>query len=342
MRKFEGFTKGINLGGWLSQCSMEKEHKDSFITVDDITKISRMGVDHVRLPIDFELVEDEKGNELEEGYRYIDNGLEWCIGNGLNVVLDLHKTAGYTFDDAGYSADFFSSVQLQERFIHLWEKLADRYKGYSKYIAFELLNEVVDEGCKDVWNEIAERAIKAIRAIAPDVWILLGGTRSNCVAAIKDLGRPHDDKIAYNFHCYEPLIFTHQSAQWIKNMPDNYAVDYPKSIEFYISENCRLIDSDFAQPILKYADMMSGKEFFRSFFEEAVKIAETYDVPLYCGEYGVIDTAAPDATLRWFKDIHEVFEEFQIGRAVWSYKSMNFGITDEHYNTIYEELLKYL
>lgn len=67
-----------------------------------------------------------------------------------------------------------------------------------------------------------------------------------------------------------------------------------------------------------------------------------YNVPLYCGEYGVIDNVDTDATLRWFQDIHDVFEECQIGRAVWSYKEMNFGITGEHYSPIYEELLKCL
>lgn len=342
MRKFDGFTRGINLGGWLSQCSMDKNHMDTFITKDDIRKISSMGVDHVRLPIDFELVEDADGNEIEAGYQYINNAISWCIANNLNIILDLHKTAGYVFDDAGYSSDFFHSEKLQHRFVCLWEKLAGRYGEYSQNVAFELLNEVVDASCRDEWNQIAEKTIKAIRTIAPDTWILLGGTRSNSVTTIKDLGKPYDDKIAYNFHCYEPLIFTHQAAYWVENMPADYAVDYPKVIGFYIEENNRLIDHNYAQPILPYSDMMSGKEFFRAFFAEAVRIADMYNVPLYCGEYGVIDNVDTDATLRWFQDIHDVFEECQIGRAVWSYKEMNFGITGEHYSPIYEELLKCL
>ncbi|MGN0152698.1 MAG: glycoside hydrolase family 5 protein [Wujia sp.] len=339
MRKFEGFTRGINLGGWLSQCRFEKEHMDGFITRDDIRKISGMGADHVRLPIDFELIEDEEGNEIETGYQYIDNAVSWSIANNLNLVLDLHKTAGYVFDDAGYSSDFFHSEKLQDRFIHLWEKLARRYGGYPDHIAFELLNEVVDAECRDEWNRIAERTIKVIRGMAPDTWILLGGTRSNSVSTIRDLGKPYDDRIAYNFHCYEPLIFTHQSAFWVENMPLDYVVDYPKPIEFYISENNRLIDSNYAQPILPYADLMAGKEFFRAFFAEAVRLGEMYDVPLYCGEYGVIDKVSPENTLKWFRDIHEVFEEYGIGRAVWNYKEMNFGITGEHYAPIYDDIL---
>ena len=62
LRKFEGFTKGINLGGWLSQVKPENSGHDTFITKEDIRTIKTFGVDHVRLPIDFELVEDEAGN----------------------------------------------------------------------------------------------------------------------------------------------------------------------------------------------------------------------------------------------------------------------------------------
>lgn len=32
MKTLYGFKKGINLGGWLSQGSLEKEHLDTFIT----------------------------------------------------------------------------------------------------------------------------------------------------------------------------------------------------------------------------------------------------------------------------------------------------------------------
>lgn len=339
MRKFDGFTKGINLGGWLSQRELNKEHLDTFIVKKDIQFISNMGVDHIRIPIDFELIEDEKGNPLEEGYEYIENGIGWCLEYGLNVVLDLHKTAGYVFDDSTYSADFFHNQQLQDRFVNLWIKLANRFGKYSDHVAFELLNEVVDASCADWWNEISARAIKAIREIAPDVWLILGGTRNNSVVSVKELGAPYDEKIVYNFHCYEPLIFTHQAAGWVANMPSDYRINYPETVNHYLAQTRQLIDPNFAYPIQHLADMTCGKEFFEKFFEEALEIAEKYDVPLYCGEYGVIDQTSPDATLRWFKDIHAAFEAHGISRAVWSYKEMDFGIIGEHYKTIYDRLL---
>ncbi len=342
LRKFEGFTKGINLGGWLSQVKPENSGHDTFITKEDIRTIKTFGVDHVRLPIDFELVEDEAGNVREEGYRYIDDCISWCLENNLNLVLDLHKTAGYVFDDFEYSADFFHNEELMDRFINLWVRLAKRYGKYHKNVAFELLNEIVRPEDSEGWNDLAARAIRRIRELAPDTWILVGGTRNNSIVSLKELRAPADKKIVFNFHCYEPLIFTHQAAYWIEGMPSDYRIDYPLTVQQCIDETKRLVDGSFAYPISHLADMECSAQFFCSFFTEAVQIAENYDVPLYCGEYGVIDQANPEAALRWYQDIHAAFEHYGIGRAVWTYKKMDFGITDAHYSPVFQEILENL
>ena len=73
MKQLSGFQRGINLGGWLSQCTPKKEHYDTFITEQDLRTIASWGLDHVRLPIDYVLVEQEDGTPREEGYRYIES-----------------------------------------------------------------------------------------------------------------------------------------------------------------------------------------------------------------------------------------------------------------------------
>ena len=56
MRTFEGFMHGVNLGGWLSQADeTTTEHYETFITEEDIKAIAKMGLDHVRLPVDYTL-----------------------------------------------------------------------------------------------------------------------------------------------------------------------------------------------------------------------------------------------------------------------------------------------
>ena len=193
MRGMEGYMRGVNLGGWLSQFDEPtKEHFDSFITQEDIRRIAGMGLDHVRVPVDYTVIETEDGEPIEEGYRYIDNCVQWCRESGLHMILDIHKTYGYSFDPLD--------------------------KDDKTIVAYELLNEIVDVEVRDLWNSIALRAIEAIREFAPDTWIIFGGVNYNAVTAVPWLTNTPDRKVAYTFHCYEPFIFTHQGAHtgWIK------------------------------------------------------------------------------------------------------------------------------
>ena len=116
MKRWKGYEHGINLGGWFSQCDHTKERYDGFIKESDIEKIGSWGLDHLRLPVDYNLVEDEEGNYSEEGFAYIEKVLSWCGKYGLNMVLDLHKTFGYSFDDGEQETGFFENEDYQERF----------------------------------------------------------------------------------------------------------------------------------------------------------------------------------------------------------------------------------
>lgn len=163
MKKFLGFEKGINLGGWLSQCRdhYNEEHYRTFITEEDIEIIAKKGYDHVRLPIDYNVIQTDDGALIEEGFVHIDNGVKWAHERGMNIVIDLHKTCGYVFDDETYTS-FFTNERLQEQFIFLWEELTRRYGSYD-YVAFELLNEITAPEMAKPWNEIIKKTVPVAR-----------------------------------------------------------------------------------------------------------------------------------------------------------------------------------
>ena len=98
MKKFDGYVKGVDFGGWLSQCNYKKEHLDSFIVEDDIKTIAGWKLDHVRLPVDYQVFQNDDGSFIEGRFKYIENAILWAINNNLNLILDLHKTIGYSFD----------------------------------------------------------------------------------------------------------------------------------------------------------------------------------------------------------------------------------------------------
>ena len=342
MREFTGYRHGINLGGWLSQADgTTEDYFNTFITEADLSAIAAMGMDHVRLPVDYNWIETEDGAPIEAGYRHIDDCVNWCQAHGLNLLIDLHKAFGYTFDPLEVNADreiFFHDEGLQARFIALWRRIAERY-GAKDFVAFELLNEVVPATVADAWNAIARRAIRAIREIAPRAWVVVGGVRYNNVKSVPLLDAPLDDRVVYNFHCYEPMVFTHQKAYWVENMPRDLEVAYPDDLERYKALSKQL-SFDLAGAIEGQPLDAMGPDLFEALFAPALEAAERNHAPLYCGEYGVIDQAPVDSALRWLKDISEVFNRHGIGRALWNYKRKDFGLVDPHYDGARERLIE--
>ena len=196
MKEF-GFWRGVNLGGWFSQCDYSRERLDHFITEKDLDVIAGWGLDHVRVPMDYNVLETEDGKFSEEGFERIRRVTEQCGERGLRVVLDLHKTVGFSFDSEEQEEGFFTSPEYQERFWRLWEELSRAFCDPDR-IAFEMLNEVTDREWSDAWNRIAAECIVRIRKNAPKSLILLGGYHNNSPEAVKDLDAPADDRVIYN------------------------------------------------------------------------------------------------------------------------------------------------
>lgn len=308
MLKKMGIVRGVNLGGWLSQCDYSDKRLNEFIQEEDFARIASWGLDHVRIPVDYNVLDDGRG------YAKLDWAIEMCRKYGLKMVLDLHKTAGFSFDKGEAEVGFFDSESYQERFYALWEELARRYGSMTELLVFELLNEVTEPRFIDAWNRISGETIRRIRTIAPDVVILVGSYWNNSASSVKDLAAPADDKVIYNFHCYEPLAFTHQGAPWVENMDINARVAF---------DQCG-----------------ATEEYFEGLFASAIEAAEKNHTTLYCGEYGVIDVVNPEDTLKWLKTIHAVLDKHGISRALWSYKGMNFGLTRPELDGVREEMIQ--
>ena len=312
MLKENGFYRGINLGGWFSQCDYSKERLEGFIKEDDFRQIADWGFDHVRIPVDYNVILEEDGSPREYGLTLIDEALENCRKYGLGTVIDLHKTPGFSFDAGEGEAGFFENEKYQKQFYFIWEMLAARFGAFSDRVMFELLNEVTEESYLPAWMRISSECIRRIRVYAPDVRILLGSFHHNGAREVQFLDAPFDDRVLYNFHCYEPIAFTHQGAYWMEWLKDKRTA---------------------------FEDAGATEEFFESLLAPAIEKAEKEGTGLYCGEYGVIDVVPPEEALKWFRVIHKVFEKYGISRAVWSYKQMDFGISDERMDGVREELL---
>lgn len=349
---FEHFKRGINIAGWLSQydCLPEppgnrqemNRHLETFMTEKDFERISSLGLDHVRLTLDNRDFEQEPDSlmDKETAFRYMDRCLEWCRKYGLNVIFDLHRAEGVRYDMAEPPTDFLSKEENRLRFIRIWQEIAERYKEVRRpVIMFELLNEVCD--CTGyLWNDLYERTVSAIREIDKTRYILVGSNEQNSVFRLKELRLLPDENVIYNFHFYDPLMFTHQHAHFSEDMRVyNQTVAYPGEIPRF-PEFLR----EHPEYKLKFSHVVMEDKVDKKSMERLLKDAFDFvkysGRELYCGEFGVIDTVNARDAADWIRDCTGLLEEHKIGHALWNYKEEDFGFLDMEGNIKLAERLK--
>ena len=336
----EKYRSGINLGGWISQSSYAKEHIAGFVKKEDVQKIASWGLDHIRLPFDYPVLEadDNPFVYLEEGFGVIDRLLDWCKESALNLVLDLHKAPGYAFGNKTEDNVLFTDETAQKRFVSLWQEIARRYRAEGDNLVFELMNEIVDAH-GDTWNGIARKAIEGIRGIDPNRHILLGGPYYNSAAGLDTLEIWDDERVLYNFHFYEPFLFTHQRAYWTHLRDSGVSQPYPGKIEG-VDKLMALNKPEHYKAL--NADTVFDWAFLENALSPAVAFAKRTGRELYCGEYGAIGLADLGSRVNWLRDINDLFEENGFGRACWTYKGMDFTSIDGNGEPVSQEFIKAL
>lgn len=331
--------KGINFGGWFSQCDYTEQRYNNFISEDDVKQVASWGFDHIRLPFDYELIQNPDGTFIESGFAHLDKFISWCEKANLNVILDLHKACGYDFNDATNDKgnSLFDRKDLQDLFVNLWIEVSARY-GKKENIAFELLNEVVEEDAAEPWNALIKRTVLEIRKNAPTTTLIYGGIRWNSAKTVKLLEKPLDKNIIFTFHMYEPLVFTHQKAHWVPELDSKKDIYYPESMEYFKKEN--LVLGYKGKNLQELPGDISCEQIMETMAIEAVETAKKFGVEIYCGEYGVINQAPVKDSLAWIQDLHKIFKKHDIGSALWTYKEMDFGLTEAHYDEIRKDMIK--
>ena len=342
MLKKTSLQTGINLGGWVSQYpALDDQHFKTFLVAEDIKRIADWGFDHVRLPVDYPVLEDESqpGAYKESGFEYIESCIEWCKQNGLHVVLDLHKTPGFAFDELA-KATLFENPTLQERFINLWMAITKRFAGrMDDMLAFELLNEIVlrDSG---PWNKLVRDVVSQIRTLDPERLIVVGGNQYNAGDELQNLELLDDPNILYTFHFYLPLTLTHQKAPWV---PAIVAYDkelpYPGQQDEGLAEIVKAFPKD-THKLDREIGIRFDKDYLRSALQPAVDFSKRTGQPAYCGEFGVYEGAPMSTRINWTRDFIDLLNENNIGRALWTYKALDFGLVDKNGKIINQELVE--
>jgi hypothetical protein len=82
-----------------------------------------------------------------------------------------------------------------------------------------------------------------------------------------------------------------------------------------------------------------NRDYLASVLAPALEFAGRTGRDLYCGEFGVADWIDPASRRHWLADFYSLLREHGIGRAIWSYKAMDFGLVDADGAVVDEEYL---
>jgi endoglucanase len=317
--------RGINISHWLSQSRHFGRDRATFFTEKDVIFLKQHGFDHIRLPVDEDQLWEQDHSKKRASFELLHQAMQWCYLHHLNVVLDLHILRSHYFDAS--VKPLWTQPQAQDWFLECWRQLSAEMKRYPvSMLAYELLNEPVADSAAQ-WNELLARGIAVIRETEPKRMIVIGSNRWQSVTTFPELKVPEaDPNIILSFHYYNPFVLTHHMAGWTRIRDYTGPVHYPGA-----TVTAKELDALPAtiRNLLYGANKVYNTDTIQAQLQPAIRLSQRLDMPLYCGEWGCMNTVPHKDRLRWYKDVRKVLERNNIAWSTWDYKSNNFGLVGE-------------
>jgi aryl-phospho-beta-D-glucosidase BglC (GH1 family) len=318
--------RGINLSEWFAQVwdqrGYTREHFESWNTVADIALIKSMGFDHVRFSVNpqpmFTMNEPQK---LPADYiASLDAAVKMLLDQGLVVVIDMHP-------QSDFKQRLTKEDTFVEQFADFWRAVAQHYSTWDPdRVIFEILNEPEFTDPYRWWG-VQAKVAAAIREGAPKHTIIAAGARWSDDDDLIFQEPLRDPNIIYNFHFYEPHIFTHQGATWGEYywhwLKELHYPSTPESAERVAALVPNEVDR---MRVIRYGRDHWDAARIAAEIKQAAAWADRRGVPLVCNEFGVFrNFADPQDRAAWIHDVRTALERNGIGWTMWDY-SGSFGV----------------
>jgi aryl-phospho-beta-D-glucosidase BglC (GH1 family) len=325
-RRAARLRHGINLSEWFAQVydpkGYTKEHFETWNTAQDIALIKAMGFDHVRLSVNPQpMFRHKQADRIPADYLgYLDTAVKTILDHDLAVIIDIHP-------DSDFKEKLAADNDFVEQFADYWRALARHYSSMSPdLVSFEILNEPEFRD-RYRWQGVQAKLAVAIREGAPQHTIIVAGAYWSSESELLFFDPLHDANIVYNFHFYDPHIFTHQGATWstnyvhyLKNLP------YPSTPENVQQAAALIPDAVNRLQAIHYGLDRWNAARIDGEIGQVAAWAKRWNVPVTCNEFGVYrETANPQDRAAWISDVRTTLEKYGIGWTMWDY-SGGFGV----------------
>jgi aryl-phospho-beta-D-glucosidase BglC (GH1 family) len=217
--------------------------------------------------------------------------------------------AGDWFDPKYLDDQVWTDRSAQDAWVEMWRYTADRYRGDSTVIGYELMVEPNSNdrllgiwdpaefesrygGSLYDWNQFYPRITEAVRQVDKITPILVGANDYSSASWLPYLRPSGDDRTVYIVHQYEPMAYTHQDA-------DKAVLSYPGVFDADYDNRQDKVDKDWLNAWLSPIDAYKAKT----------------GAPLAISEYG-IKRWVPEAA-SFIRDELDIFEAKGLNYAVW-------------------------
>jgi aryl-phospho-beta-D-glucosidase BglC (GH1 family) len=320
-KRFQHLQHGVAVSGWFSESgNYSITQLRAFTTPADIEHIHQLGFDHIRIPVDPVIFQCDGNWDSCERIQFLDQVIQKALSVDLDVILDFHPNPQYTHQ-------LIANGQAADKYLRLWAQIADHYGAMDQdRIFLEVMNEI---SVPDLyaWSGLLQQSIEVIRHHAPNSTILVQGAGYSDIWDMVRLPALADTNLIYDFHYYEPHIFTHQGATWgsdywldVRNLP------FPPT-DKGVSEAMEHAESQEAKwKLLQYKLDHWDVSRIAADIEFAAQWAHERNVPLICDEFGVYrNFSVPEDRERWLTAARTAFEKNHIGWTMWDYQG-GFGV----------------
>jgi endoglucanase len=317
-----GFMRGINLGNGLD--APREGAWGVVLQSRHFEMAASAGLDHVRLPARFSAhAADEAPYAVESSFfERVDWAIQQALEHRLSIIVDLHH----------YEELMKEPERHSERFLGIWSQIAARYKDQPPAVAFELLNEPSDELTSEKLNPLVARAIQVVRAHNPTRLIFVDGYFWANAEYLHELVLPQDPNVIGSFHMYQPILFTHQGAEWMGPEYQTLGVVFPGPPAARITPVASARQTAWVQDWfngyneLPFERNPSGPSTVFSHFAKAEQYVAKTRKRMYLGEFAVVDHADAKSRENYLRLVRQEAERYGFGWAYWDDGGRNRGM----------------
>ncbi len=299
--------RGINFGNMLE--SPNEGDWGLRVQEDYFDLVKEAGFDFVRLPVKWSAHADlVTPHTIDPAFfARVDEIVNWGLQRDLTIIINIHH----------YDEMMSNPWGNKERFLDLWQQIAEHYKDSPSNVLFELLNEPNDQLNAQLWNEYVVESLVIVRETNPTRDVVIGPVFWNSYEWLSTLDIPNDEHLIVTFHYYLPFQFTHQGAEWVGSESQGWLGKTWDATEAEKAEITRHFDS-----VANWAQRHGN-------------------VRILLGEFGAYSKAPQDSRLNWTEFVAREAERHGFAWSYWELAS-GFGVYDPALKAWKEELLRAL